>query len=67
VLRQIFFDNVGIAVPVAILVGQLIMLFSEHYAIKKTDGDDWFDPILFTDTPLFIDPFLNLRCGKRPL
>jgi hypothetical protein len=34
------------------------MLFSRHFNIVRTEADDWFDPILFTDTPLFIDPFL---------
>jgi hypothetical protein len=34
------------------------MLFSRQFGITKTLDDDWFDPILFTDTPLFIDPFL---------
>src|ERR1700722_14839738 len=34
------------------------MLFSQHFGITKAADDDWFDPILFTDTPLFIDPFL---------
>jgi hypothetical protein len=34
------------------------MIFSEHFKIKRTEIDDWFDPILFTDTRLFVDPFL---------
>lgn len=34
------------------------MLFSSEYKILKTKEDDWFDPILSTDTKLFIDPFL---------
>jgi len=34
------------------------MLFSQHFKITKTKDENWFDPILFTDTPLFIDPFL---------
>jgi hypothetical protein len=35
------------------------MLFSECFNITKDeDADDWFDPILFVDTRLFIDPFL---------
>jgi len=34
------------------------VLFSEHFRIKKSENDVWFDPILFTDTKLFIDPFL---------
>jgi hypothetical protein len=32
--------------------------FSEHYGITVDDEvDDWFDPLLFTDTRLFVDPF----------
>lgn len=34
------------------------MLFSDYFGITKTPEDDWFDPILLTDSPLFIDPFL---------
>ncbi|MGL3208071.1 hypothetical protein [Bradyrhizobium sp. BR 1433] len=34
------------------------MLFSERFQITKSVDDTWFDPILFTDTKLFIDPFL---------
>ena len=34
------------------------MLFSRQFNIAVTEADDWFDPILFTDSPLFIDPFL---------
>lgn len=34
------------------------MLFSEAFHIVLTDLDDWFDPILFADTKLFIAPFL---------
>src|SRR4051812_34060796 len=34
------------------------MLFSQQFKINKGRDDDWFDPILFVDTPLFIDPFL---------
>ncbi len=34
------------------------MLFSQQFEISSTTVDDWFDPILFIDTPLFIDPFL---------
>jgi hypothetical protein len=33
--------------------------FSDHFSISAlTDDDDWFDPILNCDTPLYIDPFL---------
>jgi hypothetical protein len=34
------------------------MLFSEHFNITRTSKDDWFDPIMETDTKLFVDPFL---------
>jgi len=34
------------------------MIFSTVFNITKTSEDDWFDPILSTDTKLFIDPFL---------
>ncbi|QHO76521.1 hypothetical protein ACH79_31780 [Bradyrhizobium sp. CCBAU 051011] len=34
------------------------MLFSERFRITKSKEDVWFDPILFADTKLFIDPFL---------
>jgi hypothetical protein len=37
------------------------MLFSEHFEIQRTRADDWFDPILETDTRLFVDPFLLFR------
>ena len=34
------------------------MYFSEHFKIRRTGTDDWFDPLLDTDTRLFVDPFL---------
>ncbi len=34
------------------------MIFSAEFKIERTIEDDWFDPILSTDTKLFIDPFL---------
>lgn len=39
------------------------MRFSEHFAIQRTDEDDWFDPHLTIDTKLFIDPLLLLDAG----
>lgn len=33
------------------------MLFSDHFDITQTHEDDWFDPILDADTPLWVDPF----------
>lgn len=37
------------------------MLASDHYQIKRTSADDWFDPILDADTELFVDPFLVFK------
>lgn len=37
------------------------MLFSKYYNIRRKAEDDWFDPILGTDTRLFVDPFLVFR------
>ena len=37
------------------------MLFSEAFDLTPTKRDDWFDPILDTDTPLFVDPFLIFK------
>src|SRR5450759_2762543 len=37
------------------------MLFSECFNLRRGSGDDWFDPILETDTELFVDPFLIFR------
>jgi hypothetical protein len=34
------------------------MQFSDYFSIDRTKADDWFDPILSVDTPLFLDPFL---------
>lgn len=34
------------------------MKFSEVFKVAPTQADDWFDPVLSLDTPLFIDPFL---------
>ena len=34
------------------------MLFSEHFKIRPSPADKWYDPILSLDTRLFIDPFL---------
>jgi len=32
--------------------------FSDHFGINVSEDDDWFDPVLNSDTPLYIDPFL---------
>lgn len=34
------------------------MRFSELVGIDHGEGDDWFDPVLTEDTPLYVDPFL---------
>jgi len=34
------------------------MRFSDLYGISRGKKDDWFDPVLSVDTPLFLDPFL---------
>lgn len=34
------------------------MLFSEKYNIEKYWEKEWFNPVLETDVPLFIDPYL---------
>ncbi len=34
------------------------MRFSEAFNITRDQDDDWFDPLLHTDTMLFVDPFL---------
>ena len=42
------------------------MQFSEHFEIDVDDDDDWFDPILDTDTRLFVDPFLIFKERDGP-
>lgn len=37
------------------------MLFSEVFNVSRGPEDDWFDSILDTDTPLFVDPFLIFK------
>ncbi|WP_440695270.1 hypothetical protein [Clavibacter nebraskensis] len=37
------------------------MYFSQAYGVDRGPEDDWFDPILNVDTPLFIDPFFVFR------
>lgn len=34
------------------------MRFSEQFEIARSSDDDWFDPLLTSDTRLFVDPFL---------
>ncbi|GIG59264.1 hypothetical protein Lfu02_36360 [Longispora fulva] len=34
------------------------MRFSTHTGVIPGNGDDWFDPVLTEDTPLYVDPFL---------
>lgn len=42
------------------------MLFSHHFGIERADDEIWFDPILDSDTDLFIDPFLIFRQPVAP-
>ncbi|MFH5208606.1 hypothetical protein ACHIPZ_10400 [Antrihabitans sp. NCIMB 15449] len=37
------------------------MQFSEYFDIDTDEDDEWFDPILDTDTRLFVDPFLIFK------
>jgi hypothetical protein len=37
-------------------------LFSEAFGVTHSEGDTWFDPLLTTDTQLWIDPFLLDSC-----
>src|SRR2546427_3073465 len=37
------------------------MLTSKYFKIRRAPADDWFDPILTTDTELFVDPFLIFK------
>lgn len=39
------------------------MRFSDAYHLTRTNVDDWFDPHLTVDTPLFIDPLLVWDAG----
>ncbi len=32
--------------------------FSEHFGLSAALSDDWFDPVVTEDTPLWVDPFL---------
>lgn len=34
------------------------MRFSERFGVSAALGDDWFDPVVTEDTPLWADPFL---------
>jgi hypothetical protein len=43
------------------------MRFAEHFNITRTAKDDWFDPHLTVDTPLFLDPVLILHRGRSGL
>ena len=42
------------------------MQFSEYFEIANGDDGDWFDPILDTDTRLFVDPFLIFKERDGP-
>jgi hypothetical protein len=32
--------------------------FSELVSVEHREADDWFNPVLTEDTPLYVDPFL---------
>lgn len=40
------------------------MLASQHFKIRKSSKDDWYDAILNNDTQLFVDPFLVFKEAK---
>ncbi len=40
---------------------EAVVYFSESVGIDYEPGYDWFDPVLDTDTPLFVDPFLIFK------
>jgi hypothetical protein len=40
--------------------------FSELFKLATTQADNWFDPVLSVDTPLFIDPFLIYDQERGP-
>jgi hypothetical protein len=40
------------------------VLFSDAFKIDRTAADDWFDPILDSDTELFVDPFLIFKSSS---
>lgn len=40
------------------------MRFSEAFDVLRDSEDDWFDPHLTVDTPLFIDPLLLFLAGE---
>lgn len=42
------------------------MQFSKYFEIGVDDHVDWFDPILDTDTRLFVDPFLIFKESADP-
>ena len=42
------------------------MKFSELFKLATTQADNWFDPVLSVDTPLFIDPFLIYDQERGP-
>jgi hypothetical protein len=43
----------------------MIVRFSELHKITRKRSDDWFDPILSTDTRLFLDPSLIYRDSDK--
>ncbi len=42
------------------------MRFAEYAQIIPNQADDWFDPVLTEDTPLYVDPFLVFDSSAAP-
>lgn len=42
-----------------------LVRFSQAFGITRGPADDWFDPHLTVDTPLFVDPVLLLDAGPK--
>ena len=43
------------------------MRFSELYGVTDNDQqDDWFDPLLITDTRLYVDPTRRVGSPRSP-
>ncbi|GAA2386932.1 hypothetical protein GCM10009855_28800 [Gordonia cholesterolivorans] len=55
-------DQIGAVCPRE----ERLVQFSEYFDVAVDDDDDWFDPILDTDTRLFVDPFLIFKESDGP-
>jgi len=38
----------------------MALTFAKTFGIKLNNTEEWFDPCIWLDSPLFIDPFLML-------